>query len=155
LFFIRRNEANSAVYVEYQNRLDELIRRKQEEGEAIEAILNQLSELYSELDEIASLPERMGFPDKGSFEIFTLIKNKLGKSGKEELIKQFTLEVVEKVINRRIFIGWQDVPKEPERLQFQIGLFAADSKFQTLEIDDDAELMEQIMKSVIQNYRVD
>jgi type I restriction enzyme R subunit len=72
---IRRNEANSAAYVEFQNRLDKLIKKKQEESEAIEQILLKLGDLYNELDEIATLPQRMGFEDKGTFEIFTLIKN--------------------------------------------------------------------------------
>ncbi len=38
---IRKNEVNSAIYVEFQNRLDELIKQKKEESLAIEEILNQ------------------------------------------------------------------------------------------------------------------
>jgi len=57
---IRRNELNSAVYVDFQNRLDELIKRKQNESLALEEILKRLSELYTELDDVASLPQRIG-----------------------------------------------------------------------------------------------
>lgn len=39
---IRRNEVNSAIYVEFQQRLDDLIRQKKEESLAIEDILNRL-----------------------------------------------------------------------------------------------------------------
>ena len=56
---IRQNEVNSAIYVEFQNRLDQLIKQKQEQSLAIEEILLQLSSLYTELDDVASLPHRM------------------------------------------------------------------------------------------------
>jgi len=93
---IRQNEVNSAVYVEFQNRLDDLIQQKKEESLEIEEILNQLGELYSELDEVASLPTRMGFPDKGSFEFYTVIKNTTGDSFNDELVREFSFEAAEK-----------------------------------------------------------
>ncbi|MFZ2634180.1 MAG: type I restriction endonuclease subunit R [Desulfosalsimonadaceae bacterium] len=150
---IRQNEINSAIYVEFQNRLDALIKQKQAESLAIEEILNKLSELYTELDEVASLPQRMGFPDKGSFEIFTLIKNVSADDFKEGLVRDFAFESIEKV-KGKIYIGWQDVPREYERIETDIVLLAANPKFEELKIDENTELMERIMKSVVQNYRL-
>jgi type I restriction enzyme R subunit len=152
---IRQNEANSAIYVEFQNRLDELIKQKQEESKSIEVILENLSSLYSELDEVATLPQRMGFPDKGTFEIFTLIKNNADGVFNEALTRDFSEEVVETVIKKKIYIGWQDVPKELDRLKVNIEIFAASDRYQELEVDENEELMEHIMKTVEKNYKID
>lgn len=149
---IRQNEVNSAVYVEFQNRLDELIKQKQEQSLAIEEILNQLGDLYAELDEVASLPQRMGFPDKGTFEIFTLIKNVSQADFNEELSRDFSLSAFDAVIKKKIYIGWQDVPREYERLQTDIELLAANPKYEELRLDEHEELMDRIMKAILVNY---
>jgi type I restriction enzyme R subunit len=149
---IRQNEVNSAVYVEFQNRLDELIKQKQEQSLAIEEILNQLGDLYAELDEVASLPQRMGFPDKGTFEIFTLIKNFSQTDFNEELSRDFSLSAFETVIKKKIYIGWQDVPREYERLQTDIELLAANPKYEELKLDEREELIDRIMKAILINY---
>jgi len=149
---IRQNEVNSAIYVEFQNRLDDLIKQKQEQSLAIEEILNQLGVLYSELDEVASLPQRMGFPDKGTFEMFTLIKNAVKADFNEELTRDFSLSAFDSVIKKKIYIGWQDVPREYERLQTDIELLAANPKFEELKINEQEELIERIMKAILVNY---
>lgn len=149
---IRQNEVNSAIYVEFQNRLDELIKQKQEQSLAIEEILNQLGDLYAELDEVASLPQRMGFPDKGTFEIFTLIKNVSQADFNEELSRDFSLSAFDSVIKKKIYIGWQDVPREYERLQTDIELLAANPKYEELRLDEHEELMDRIMKAILVNY---
>lgn len=151
---IRRNEVNSAIYVEFQNRLDDLIKKKRAESLAIEEILIKLASLYNELDEVATLPQKMGFPDKGSFEIFTLIKNVSENNFKEELVRDFAIEASEKIKNK-IYIGWHDVPREFERIESDILLLAVNPKYEELGLDENPELMERIMKSILQNYRLD
>lgn len=150
---IRQNEVNSAIYVEFQNRLDDLIKQKQEESLAIEELLLKLSELYTELDDVASLPKRMGFPDKGSFEIFTLIKNESDNNFNEGLVRDFAFEAVKK-IKSKIYIGWQDVPHEYERIQTDIELLSVNPHFENLRIDENQELLERIMKSVLLNFKL-
>ncbi|AEI51573.1 type I restriction endonuclease subunit R [Runella slithyformis] len=150
---IRKNEVNSAIYVEFQNRLDELIKQKKAESLAIEEILNQLGVLYTELDEVASLPTRMGFPDKGSFEFYTLIKNGSGVDFNEALARAFSLEAAEK-IKAKVYGGWQEVPREFDRLKYEILLLSVNPRFEELKIDSNDELVEQIMKAVLQNYRL-
>ena len=149
---IRRNEANSAAYVEFQNRLDGLIKKKQKESVAIEQLLLELGELYSELDDIATLPQRMGFEDKGTFEIFTHIKNAQSDNFYEELTREFAKDVVDSVIRKKVYIGWQDVPNEVNRLRVNMEIFAAADKYQQLAIDDDSHLMDSIMLSVVKNF---
>lgn len=151
---IRRNEANSAVYVEFQNRLDELIKKKQEESDSIEQLLIQLGSLYTELDDIATLPQKMGFEDKGTFEIFTYIKNLSDGKFNEELAREFAKDVVETVVKKKIYIGWQDVQNEIKRLKVNIEIFAADDKYELLKVDENEELMDNIMRSVVKNYEL-
>jgi type I restriction enzyme, R subunit len=149
---IRRNEANSAAYVEFQNRLDELIKKKQEESDSIEQLLLKLGDLYGELDDIATLPQKMGFEDKGTFEIFMHIKNARNTDFHEELTREFAKDVVDSVIRKKIYIGWQDVANEISRLRVNIEIFAAADKYQQLAIDDDLQLMDAIMISVVKNF---
>jgi len=139
--------------VEFQNRLDDLIKQKKEESLAIEEILNQLGSLYTELDEVASLPTRMGFPDKGSFEFYTIIKNVSSADFNEELVREFSFEASDK-IKAKIYNGWQEVPREFDRLKYEILLLSVNPKFEELKIDSNEELMEQIMKAVLQNYKL-
>lgn len=151
---IRQNEINSAIYVEFQNRLDDLIKQKKEESLAIEEILNQLGTLYAELDDVASLPARMGFPDRGSFEFFTIIKNASGGNFNDNLVRAFSFEAADK-IKAKIYNGWQDVPREFDRLKYEILLLSVNPKFEALKIDENEELIEHIMKAVLQNYKLD
>ena len=146
-------ELSGAIYVEFQNRLDDLIKQKQEESLAIEEILNRLSTLYTELDDVASLPTRMGFPDKGSFEFFTIIKNVSGDTFNDNLVREFSFEASDK-IKAKIYNGWQDVPREFDRLKYEILLLSVNPKFEELKIDENEELMERIMKSILQNYKL-
>lgn len=150
---IRQNEVNSAIYVEFQNRLDQLIKQKQEQSMAIEEILLQLSSLYTELDDVASLPHRMGFEDKGGFEIYTIIKNSIIENFNEALAREFSDEVVAK-IKSKIYIGWQDVPREYERIKADIQLLSAADKNEELNIFGNDELIDQIMRAVLQNYKL-
>lgn len=149
---IRLNEINSAIYIEFQNRLDELIKQKNEHSLEIEEILNKLGILYSELDDVASLPTRMGFIDKGTFEIYTVIKNSSIDDFNEELVRDFALNILDEIIKKKIYIGWQDVPREYERLQTDIEILAVNPKFEELGIDENEDLLERIMRAVLQNY---
>ncbi len=150
---IRQNEVNSAIYVEFQDRLDELIRKKNEESIAIEEILTRLGGLYDELDEVATLPQRLGFEDKGTFEIFTHIKNENLINFDEGGVRDFSTQVIDKIIKRRYnYIGWQDIPNEPRRLYEDIEILAASDEFMGLEIDDNSELLERIQQAVVSNY---
>ena len=115
-------------------------------------MLLELGNLYSELDDIATLPQRMGFEDKGTFEIFTQIKNARTAEFQEELSRGFAHDVVESVIRKKIYVGWQDVANEINRLRVNIEIFAASDQYQQLSIDNDSELMDSIMLSVVKNF---
>jgi len=100
-------------------------------------------------------PKGSGFNDKGTFEIFTLIKNVSDGNFNEELTRDFVRELLETKINRKIYIGWQDIPRELERLKVDVELFAASDKYENLRIDEHSELMERIMNAIVQNYSLE
>jgi type I restriction enzyme, R subunit len=150
---IRRNELDSPVYVEFQNRLDDLIKRKEQHAEAIETVLKDLEGLYHEIDEVASLPTRMGFEDKGSFDIYTEIANKIGRDN-EEVIKAFAKAAV-LTVKSKVYLGWQENDKEVARLKVALEVLAVDDEYDKLGIGENEELVDLIMTRMIQNYRLD
>ena len=151
---IRKNEIESPVYIEFQIRLDDLIKRKETEAESIETILQNLEGLYSEIDEVGSLPNRMGFTDRGGFDIYSEVKNAQDGKFNDELTKAFAKAVVS-LVQSKIYIGWQDNEKEVDRIKTDIEILAVDDAFEGLNIDDNNELMDNIMKRVIQHYGLD
>lgn len=147
---IRTNQNNSAVYIEFQERLDELIRQKNANTIEIEGILKKLSELYTDVDEAVMMPQKMGFSDKGTFEIFQRIKNNNNKVN-EDLARGFAKEL-SGIIQACIYIGWQDVPQEFNRIKGRISLLAAADKYEDLGVYDNKELIDSIMLSIKDNY---
>ena len=147
---IRTNQNNSAIYIEFQERLDALIRQKNANTIEIEGLLKKLSELYTEVDEAIEIPKRMGFEDKGTFEIYQILKNQL-VSFTEELARTFAEEAAQK-IRSRIYIGWQEVPQEYNRMEGEIELLAANPKYEPLNINWDAEFGKVVMDSVLHNF---
>jgi type I restriction enzyme R subunit len=151
---IRRNELESPVYVEYQNRLEELIRQKEKKTFTIVELLKDLAKLYQELDEVASLPERLGFSERCSFDVFIEIKNRNGGAFDETLGKAFAVDLVQ-TVKKKVFIGWQDSDKEMNRMRLDIQILASSDLYQGLDIDTDEELVSSILKRIVQHYGMD
>jgi len=117
-------------------------------------LLLELGKLYNELDDITNLPQKMGFADKGTFEIFMQIKNARANEYNEELVKEFAKELVQTVIIKKIYIGWQELANEVNRLRVSIEIFAAADEYHQLHIDDDLQLMDTLMQSIVKNFEV-
>ncbi|MBO4370667.1 MAG: hypothetical protein J5808_04805, partial [Paludibacteraceae bacterium] len=147
---IRTNQNSSAIYIEFQERLDTLIQMKNAHSIEIEGLLLKLSELYTEVDEAVEIPKKMGFADKGTFEIYQIIKNELPDFD-EQLVREFANEQAQQ-IQSRIYIGWQEVPQEYNRFKAEIELLAANPKYESLNLDFDGPLGDTLMKSILQNF---
>ena len=147
---IRTNQNNSAIYIEFQERLDYLINLKNKNVIEIEGLLKKLSELYTEVDEALELPKKMGFDDKGTFEIYQILKNEL-PTFNEVLAREFANELAAK-IQSRIYIGWQEVTQEYNRLLGEVALLAANEKYDALDIYGKDVLQETIMDSIVRNF---
>lgn len=147
---IRTNQNNSAIYIEFQERLDALIQMKNAHTIEIEGLLMQLSTLYTEVDEAIEIPKKMGFADKGTFEIFQIIKNELSDFD-EQLVREFANEQAQRILSK-IYIGWQEVPQEYNRFKADMELLAANPKYESLNLDFDGPLGDTLMKSILQNF---
>ena len=147
---IRTNQNNSAIYVEFQERLDALIRQKNANTIEIEGLLKKLGELYNEVDEALELPKKMGFADKGTFEIYQIIKNDL-QDFDEQLLREFANELAAK-IQSKIYIGWQEVTQEYGRLLSDIEVLAANPKYETLDVYGKDALHKTLMDSILKNF---
>ncbi|MBQ8968277.1 MAG: HsdR family type I site-specific deoxyribonuclease [Bacteroidaceae bacterium] len=147
---IRTNQNNSAIYIEFQERLDALIRQKNANTIEIEGLLKKLSELYTDVDEAIEIPRRMGFRDKGTFEIYQIIKNEISNF-QEQLVRDFADDFTN-VIRGHIYIGWQEVPQEYNRLKGELALLAANPKYEAMNLDTDDQTAELIMNSVKTNF---
>ena len=147
---IRTNQNNSAIYIEFQERLDALIRQKNANAIEIEGLLKKLSELYTEVDEAIEIPKKMGFDNKGTFEIYQNIKNQI-EDFNEELVREFAEELTHRILSK-IYIGWQEVTQEYNRMAGEMALLAANPKYDTLNLDIDGELGKTLMKSILKNF---
>ena len=147
---IRTNQNSSAIYIEFQERLDALIRMKNANAIEIEGLLKKLSELYTEVDEAVEIPKKMGFDDKGTFEIYQILKNEF-PTFDEPLARAFANELASKV-RSKIYIGWQEVNQEYNRFLGDVALIAANPKYVALSIDENDILQETIMDSIVKNF---
>lgn len=146
---IRSNQNSSAIYIEFQERLDELIRQKNANSTDIEGILIKLGDLYTEVDEALEIPKKMGFDDKGTFEIYQTVKNNISNFD-EKLVKSFAQELV-KNISRRLFIGWQDTSTY-NYVKGDIELMIYNDDYSSLGLEHVDGLLDLMMQSVIDNY---
>jgi len=149
---IRTNQNNSAIYIEFQERLDALLKQKNANALEIEGILKKLGELYTDVDEAIELPRKMGFDNKGTFEIFQTIKNQIAGVD-EELAKSFAKELVDK-ISKRLFIGWQDT-KTCNYILGEIELLMIDSNYKSLRLESVAGLSQMIMEKITKYFSLD
>ena len=147
---IRTNQNSSAIYIEFQERLDALIQQKNANTIEIEGLLLKLSELYTEVDEAVEIPKKMGFDDKGTFEIYQILKNELPNFD-EHLARDFANELAA-IIHLRIYIGWQEVTQEYNRLLGEVALLSANEKYDALDIYGKDVLHETIMDSIVKNF---
>jgi type I restriction enzyme R subunit len=142
------------VYVEFQERLERLIREKADHAKSIEKLIDDLSALYGELDEVASLPERMGFAERGEFDVYMELKHALGDRFDDAAGRGFAAGIV-RLIKRKAYAGWQDNPQELKRFRTDIGVLALDDDIAALGIADDNELMEAVLRRLVQHYGLD
>lgn len=147
---IRTNQNSSAIYIEFQERLDALIKQKNDNAIEIEGLLKKLGELYTEVDNAVELPKKMGFEHKGTFEIYQIIKNR-GDVFDEELVRDFA-EGMTRIIQSMIYIGWQEIPMEYKRMKDDMRMLAANPKYDALNLDIDGELGELLMDSILKNF---
>jgi type I restriction enzyme, R subunit len=151
---IRREEARNPAYADLGERLQEIIRRKDELKEEIGQILADLFKLYGEVDEIGNLPKRMGFEDRGRYDLFLDIKHKTGTAFDETKARQFA-DILEAGLCKALYAGWQESELKRKETVTDIKALADGDKFASLGISDNADLVETLLKRLIQHYAIE
>lgn len=151
---IRREEARNPAYVDLDVRLQELIERKQDLNADIEQILLDLEKLYGEVDEVGNLPKRMGFEDRGRFDLFLDIKHATSETFDETKARQF-VDVLVGGLRKGLYAGWQESDVECRRVETDIKALADGDDFESLGISDNANLVETLVKRLVQHYGIE
>ena len=92
----------------------------------------------------------MGFDDKGTFEIYQTIKNEINDFN-EKLVREFAEELTRK-IKSKIYIGWQEVSQEYNRMSGELALLSANPKYESLNLDIDGPLGATLMEAILKNF---
>lgn len=150
---IRREQARNPAYIELDERLLELVRRKRELNEDIEQILRDLEKLYGDIEQVGLLPQRMGFEDRGRFDLFLDIKHAGGSAFDETKARQF-VDVLVGGLKKRLYAGWQESDQERQRVETDIKALADGDDYAPLAISDNANLVETLLKRLVQHYAI-
>ena len=150
---IRKNDIHNPVYIDFLKRLDEIIKQKRNESKKIEKTLTDLEKLFEEVEEIDSLPKRMGFNDMGEFVFFQELKNKFGEKLQEENAKALAFKLGN-IIKEKRYTGWTDSEREKKHVLSLIEFWLCDEKFESLNLCDDNELAEKFLEYMKKHYHL-
>lgn len=151
---IRREEARNPAYVDLYVRLQELIERKQDLNADIGQILLDLQKLYSEVDKIGNLPKRMGFEDRGRYDLFLDIKHATGTAFDETKARQF-VDILVAGLAKALYAGWQESELKCNDIVTDIKTLADGDDFASLGISENADLVETLLKRLVQHYAIE
>jgi type I restriction enzyme, R subunit len=150
---IRREEARNPAYVDLDVRLQELIDCKNDTNADIEAILLELEKLYTEVDDIGNLPHRMGFADRGRYDLFLDIRHAVGAAFDENTARQF-VDVLVGGLVKGLYARWQESELKRNDIVTDIKTLGDDDDFASLGISDNVNLVETLLKRLIQHYSI-
>ncbi len=150
---IRREEARNPAYVDLDVRLQELIERKNDANFDLEQILLDLEKLYTDVDEVGNLPHRMGFVDRGRYDLFLDIKHAVGSAFDETQARQFADVLVSGLV-KALYAGWQESELRRNDIVTDIKTLGDDDDFASLGISDNVNLVETLSKRLIQHYSI-
>jgi type I restriction enzyme R subunit len=151
---IRREEARNPAYVDLDVRLQELVERKNKSNDDIEQILLDLEKLYGDVDEVGNLPKRMGFEDRGRYDLFLDIQHNTGKAYDETKARQF-VDVLVVGLSKGLYAGWQESELKCKDVVTDIKTLADGDDFASLGISDNVNLVETLLKRLIQHYAIE
>lgn len=150
---IRQSEISNPVYIDFLKRLEELIKQKRNKSKKIEDTLRELEQLFTEVEEMDSLPEKMGFSEMGEFYIFQEMKNKIGETLEEETAKALAMKLGN-VIREKRYVGWADSEREKRNILSYVQLWLCSEEFESLNLCDDDELAQQFLDHMVNQYKL-
>ncbi len=150
-----RARIGNCVYIERDTEyLQELIEGKKDLNADIEQILRDLEKLYGDVEQVGLMPQRMGFEDRGRFDLFLDIKHATGEAFDETKARQF-VDVLVVGLKKGLYAGWQESDQECRRVETDIKALADGDDFASLSISDNANLVETLVKRLVQHYGIE
>ncbi|MBS0646991.1 MAG: type I restriction endonuclease subunit R [Verrucomicrobia bacterium] len=150
---IRQSEVANPIYVDFLKRLEEIIKQKRNKSKRIEDTLIELEQLFTEVEETESLPQKMGFTDMGEFYFFQEMKNKFGDSISEDDSKALAMKLGNLIREKR-YVGWADSEREKKSIKSHIEFWLCSEEFESLNLCDDDELAELFLGHMVNQYKL-
>lgn len=150
---IRQSEIANPVYIDFLQRLDEIIKQKQNKSKKIEDLLNELGSLFTDVEEMENLPQKMGFHDMGEFFIYQEMKNKFKDTLIEEDAKALSMKLGNLIREKR-YVGWTDSEREKKTILALIEVWLCSEEFNALDLCDDGEIAQSFLKHMVSQYKL-
>jgi hypothetical protein len=96
----------------------------------------------------------MGFADRGRFDLFLEIKHATGELFDETQARQF-VDVLVAGLTKELYAGWQESDQEKRRIETDLKTLADGNDFASLGVSNNADLIEVLMKRLIQHYAIE
>ena len=97
-------------------------------------------------------PEELArFVDRGRFDLFLEIKHATGDHFDETQARQF-VDVLVGGLTKELYAGWQESEQEKRRIETDLKTLADGNDFGSLRISENSDLVEVLMKRLIQHY---
>ena len=133
--------------------MEEIIKQKRNKSKRIEDTLLELEQLFTEVEETESLPQKMGFTDMGEFYFFQEMKNKFGDTLPEDATKALAMKLGNLIRDKR-YIGWADSEREKKSIKSHIEFWLCSEEFEALNLCDDDELAELFLSHMVNQYKL-
>lgn len=103
---------------------------------------------------LANLPKRMGFEDRGRYDLFLDIKHKTGTAFDETKARQF-VDILVAGLAKALYAGWQESELKCNDIVTDIKTLADGDDFVSLGISENADLVETLLKRLVQHYAIE
>ena len=115
-------------------------------------LLRDTEALYQQLDDVANEPVRMGFIDRGRYDLFLDLKHATAELFDENAARRFVETLVGGLQQKRFRSGWQESDLEVNAIRTELKVLGDDPDFEPMAIGDNQDLVEKLMNRLEQHY---
>jgi type I restriction enzyme, R subunit len=152
---IREREAENPAYIDLDEHLQALVDRKRQEAADLVDLLHETEALYQQLDQVANEPARMGFADRGRYDLFLDLKHNTRERFDEDKARRFVETLVRGLQQKRFRAGWHESDLELNAIRTDLKVLSDGDEYESLGIGDDENLVEKLMNRLEQHYAVE
>jgi type I restriction enzyme R subunit len=149
---IRDRVADNPAYIELDEKLQEIVERKNKETMDLADLLRDTEALYQQLDDVANEPVRMGFADRGRYDLFLDLKHATAELFDENSARRFVETLVGGLQQKRFRAGWHESVLEVNAIRTELKVLGDDPDFESMAISDNKDLVEKLINRLEQHY---